>query len=180
MSERRVDGGDDDGGGVDGVDDDGRGLDGSGGEDDCLACALASGAQPLPGGRIHETSHWLVEHCVGPLGVGTLVVKPRRHVVHVADLTADEATEIGPLLHLAASVVTSLCDPEQVYVCLWSHAGAVPVHIHFVVQPATRADMNTYAGYGPSLQLAMFAHAPLPDPAAVEAFATAARPLFAR
>lgn len=27
---------------------------------------------------IHETTHWLVEHCVGPLGLGTLIVKPRR------------------------------------------------------------------------------------------------------
>jgi hypothetical protein len=44
--------------------------------DGCLACDLAEGRLPLPGGRIHETTHWLVEHCVGPLAVGTLIVKP--------------------------------------------------------------------------------------------------------
>lgn len=38
----------------------------------CTACDLAAGTLPLPGGRIHETTHWLVEHCVGPLGLGTL------------------------------------------------------------------------------------------------------------
>jgi hypothetical protein len=39
---------------------------------DCLACDLTSGALPLPGEVIFETSAWRVEHCVGPLGVGTL------------------------------------------------------------------------------------------------------------
>ena len=146
---------------------------------ECLACELASGARPLPGGRIHETAHWLVEHCIGPLGVGTLVVKPRRHVLHVADLTEDEAAELGPLLHRGSSVVSELCDPEQVYVCLWSHAGAVPVHIHFVVQPIVRADIDAFRVHGPALQLAMFDGAPLPDAAAVEAFADTARTLFA-
>jgi hypothetical protein len=65
----------------------------------CLACDLYDG----PGGVIHETPHWVVEHCVGPLGPGTLVVKPKRHVVHVADLSSEEADELGPLLRLERS-----------------------------------------------------------------------------
>ena len=44
--------------------------------DGCLACDLIPGVRELPGGRIRTTGHWVVEHCVGPLGVGTLVVKP--------------------------------------------------------------------------------------------------------
>ncbi len=51
----------------------------------CLACELADGRRPLPGGRIDDTAHWLVDHCVGPLGVGTLVVRPKRHVLPVSD-----------------------------------------------------------------------------------------------
>ena len=31
----------------------------------CLACDLTAGRLPLPGGRIHETDYWIVEHCVG-------------------------------------------------------------------------------------------------------------------
>ena len=91
----------------------------------CIACDLADGRLPLPGGRVHETPRWLVEHCIGPLGVGTLIVKPRRHIVHVADLDDKEATELGPLLRTIAAIVTDLTDPEQVYVTLWSHADAV-------------------------------------------------------
>ena len=146
----------------------------------CLACDLAAGRIPLPGGVIHETSHWLVEHCVGPLGVGTLLVKPKRHVTRVSQLEADEAAELGPLLHRAAAVVDELVAPEQVYTCLWSHAGGVPVHIHYVVQPATRALMDEHESYGPKLQLAMFERGELPRDDEVETFADRARAAFAR
>jgi hypothetical protein len=42
----------------------------------CLACDLIAGRIELPGGVIAATKHWRLEHCVGPLGVGTLIVKP--------------------------------------------------------------------------------------------------------
>jgi diadenosine tetraphosphate (Ap4A) HIT family hydrolase len=107
---------------------------------------------------IANTGLWLVEHTVGPLGVGTLIVKPVRHVLHVADLTAEESAELGALLHRTTSVVTELLQPEQVYVCPWSHADGVPGHIHFVVQPVSRELMGRYSGppFGPMLQVAMF------------------------
>lgn len=105
----------------------------------CLACDLAAGRRELPGGRIHETDHWLVEHCVGPLGIGTLIVKPRRQVVHVRELSAPEAAELGPLLRRVAAVIAELARPEQVYVGLWSHAGGRPVHVHWVVPARDQA-----------------------------------------
>lgn len=135
---------------------------------DCLACRLTAGTEPLPGGRVHETAKWVVEHCVGPLGLGTLVVKPIRHVVHIADLTAEESEELGPLLRRAGSAVSATMKPEQVYVCLWSHSGAVPGHIHFVVQPALADDLRRYDAHGPALQMAMFNAGALPDEAAVD------------
>src|SRR5919201_6279631 len=91
--------------------------------------------ETAPGGCIHETEHWFVDHCIGPLGVGTLIVKPKRHVTAVAELNDAEARELGPLLQQAAAVVSELEHPEQVYVTLWSHLDAVPRHNHFVVQP---------------------------------------------
>ena len=133
----------------------------------------------MPGGIILDTGRWLVEHCVGPLGVGTLIVKPRRHVLHVWKLEEAEARELGPLLQRTSAAVAELVSPEQVYVCLWSHAGGKPVHIHFVVQPVTRADMDSLGAYGPGLQLAMFERGEQPDPAAVEAFAERCRAVLA-
>ncbi len=128
-----------------------------------------------PDGLIHETTGWVVDHCVGPLGIGTLIVRPKRHVVHVADLGEDEAAELGPLLRQTTAVVTELVRPEQVYVTLWSHAGGAPGHIHFVVQPVTRAQMEEHGTYGLHLQVAMFDRREAPDPAAIAEFAARAR-----
>jgi diadenosine tetraphosphate (Ap4A) HIT family hydrolase len=144
----------------------------------CLACDLAEGRVPLPGGVIHETFHWFVEHTVGPLGVGTLILKPKRHVKRVSELSDDEAAELGPLLLRSAAVVDELLNPEQVYTCLWSHAGGTPVHIHYLIFPATRELMDEHGDYGPHLQVAMFDAGITPPEAEVEAFANQARAAF--
>ena len=147
---------------------------------DCEACALIDGTMPLVGGVIHARDGWLVEHCIGPLGLGTLIVKPRRHVTAVADLTDDEADALGPLLRDASAVARELVDAEQVYNCLWSHAGGEPVHIHYVVQPMTRELMDAHASWGPVAQVAMFAAQDYPAAAAIERVCVDARERFAR
>ena len=143
-----------------------------------MACELADGRRPLPGGLIHRTNHWLVEHCIGPLGLGTLIVKPARHATSVADLTDDEAAELGPLLRLASAVAARLVAAEQVYNCLWSHAGGQPVHIHYVVQPVTKEQMAAFDAHGPALQVAMFTDGDPPAAADVERVAGEARRAF--
>jgi ATP adenylyltransferase len=144
----------------------------------CLACDLTAGRLPLPGGCIHATDRWIVEHCLGPLGVGALLVKPRRHVVAVGELRDDEAAGLGPLLVRTAAVVDELVRPEQVYVGLWSHAGRTRVHIHFVVQPVVTEAIDAIGSYGPALVTGMFERGELPEPAAVEAFSDLARAEF--
>jgi diadenosine tetraphosphate (Ap4A) HIT family hydrolase len=147
---------------------------------DCVACELSSGDRDLPGGLICRTRFWLVEHCVGPLGLGTLIVKPERHVTSVADLSETEAAELGPLLRRTSSVASEIVEADQVYNCLWSHAGGVPVHIHYVVQPVTKSQMSEFGAHGPNLQVQMFAHGVLPNPVDVEQIAALARVHFAR
>lgn len=144
----------------------------------CLACELTAGVRSLPGGLIFETGRWRVEHCVGPLGLGTLIVKPLRHVTSVADLDEAEGTELGPLLRRASIVAGRLVDAEQVYNCLWSHAGGVPTHIHYVVQPVTAEQMSEFGAHGPDLQVAMFARNDVPADPAVELIAERARRHF--
>jgi diadenosine tetraphosphate (Ap4A) HIT family hydrolase len=142
---------------------------------DCLCCDLTSGRLTAPGGAIHDTRHWRVDHCIDSLGVGTLIVKPVRHVTSVGALEPDESAELGPLLQRVAQVVQELTEAEQVYVCLWSHAGGTATHIHFVVQPVTKEQMEKYGRYGPHLQQAMFAADELLDRNAAVALAAAAR-----
>jgi ATP adenylyltransferase len=149
-------------------------------ETSCYACDLSTGAGRLIGGLIGETSHWRVEHCQGPLGIGTLIVKPKRHCLHVWDLTPDESMELGPLLKAASTIVRNLKNPDQVYVCLWSHAGWQAVHIHFLVQPAWNSQKERYAYPGPTLQHEMFEANEALDEDAVWAFCEAARREFTR
>lgn len=130
----------------------------------CLACDLTAGRQPLPGGIILRADHWTVEHCIGPLGVGTLIVKPLRHVLRFADLTRDEAAEFGTLMQRVSEAVLAETGADQTYICEWSHAGFTPGHIHFVVQPAWNSQRERYALPGPFLQVAMFEeNAPLAE-----------------
>jgi diadenosine tetraphosphate (Ap4A) HIT family hydrolase len=136
---------------------------------DCLACRLASDQEPLPGGTILATPSWRVEHCIGPLGVGTLIVKPRRHVLELAELDEEEAAELGPLLRRVSAVVKQLTGCQQVYCCLWAHG---PVHLHFVVQPI---GPDLVGRVGPALQAAMFEAGDLPPRMAVEEFSARAR-----
>ena len=75
---------------------------------DCYACNLADGTENLIGGLIAETEHWRVEHCMGSLGIGTLIVKPKRHVLHIWELLESEAKEIGLILKKASSVVKAI------------------------------------------------------------------------
>jgi diadenosine tetraphosphate (Ap4A) HIT family hydrolase len=110
--------------------------------------------------------------------LGTLIVKPTRHVTAVADLDDSEALELGPLLQRASAVARDLVGAKQVYNCLWSHAGGEAVHIHYVVQPVTAEQMQTFGAHGPLLQVAMFDNAQLPDPAAVAHIAERARRRF--
>jgi diadenosine tetraphosphate (Ap4A) HIT family hydrolase len=143
----------------------------------CISCDLLAGRRPCPGGLIDETARWAVNHCVGPLGVGTLIVAPKRHVVHVWELEAEEAAELGPLLRRTTSAVATSFDPHQAYVSLWSHADNVPGHIHFVVQPVEASEDPGWRGA--NLQAAMFEAGELPDPAAMEAAADRVRAALA-
>ncbi|MGW0230928.1 HIT family protein [Actinopolymorpha singaporensis] len=112
----------------------------------CLGCDLLAGRRELPGGVIHQTDHWVVNHVVGPLNLGTLVVAPRRHMVAVAELSVEAAEELGRVLRDASRMVEALCEPEQVYVCQWSHGEPARKHLHFVVQPVTTDVVRAFGG----------------------------------
>ncbi|MGU3290878.1 hypothetical protein [Williamsia sp. M5A3_1d] len=133
----------------------------------------------LPGGRIAATENWVVEHCVGPLGLGTLIVKPLRHVIAVADLNDPETEELGPLLRRCSRIASELVSAEQVYNTLWSHAGAVPGHVHYVIQPVTRGQVQSTGVYGPALQMSMFTENAQPDDASITDICDTARRLWA-
>ena len=75
-------------------------------------------------------------------------------------------------------VAGQLVAAEQVYNCLWSHAGGVPVHSHYVVQPVTADLMDRHGSDGPVLQVAMFAEGDVPPDDRIQDVASRARAAF--
>jgi diadenosine tetraphosphate (Ap4A) HIT family hydrolase len=146
----------------------------------CLGCDLLAGRAALPGGIVHETESWVVNHVVGSMNLGTLVVSPRDHVVAVSDLADDAAAELGPLLRATARVVESLCHPEQTYVCLWSHGQTARRHLHIAVQPVTAEVMAKYGGLrSEQLQARMMSSGESSSVADIEEFCGHAKSEFA-
>lgn len=141
----------------------------------CMACDLTSGRMNLPGGEILRSESWVVEHCVGPLGVGTLILKPIRHCIGLWDLTDAEAAELGPLIRTSVSAIKFLTEADQVFTSLWSFSDGEPGHIHYVLQPVTKALRDSVGKSGPFIQTAMFEANEQPDPVAVEKFCDHAR-----
>jgi diadenosine tetraphosphate (Ap4A) HIT family hydrolase len=145
----------------------------------CLGCDLLAGRRDLPGGFVHQTASWVVNHVIGPMNLGTLVVGPREHVVAVSDLDDTAVAELGPVLRDTARVVEALCRPEQTYVSLWSHGAGTRKHLRIAVQPVTAAVVARYGGLrSEQLQARMLASGDDPDPADVERFCDQARELF--
>lgn len=145
----------------------------------CLGCDLLAGRRDLPGGVVYETKSWVVNHVVGPMNLGTLIVGPRGHIVAVADLDDTAVAELGPILRDTARVVETICQPEQTYVCLWSHGPDLRKHLHIAVQPVTAGVMARYGGLrSEQLQARMLASGDEPDVADVERFCERARQLF--
>jgi ATP adenylyltransferase len=113
------------------------------------------------------------------MNLGTLIVSPREHVVAVSDLGGRAAAELGPLLRDTAQVVERLCQPEQTYVCSWSHGASARKHLHIAVQPVTADVVARYGGLrSEQLQARMLASGDEPDVAEVVRFCEQARELF--
>lgn len=100
--------------------------------DGCFTCEVNAGTRPTPGGTIYSDELWVADHGIPPLMRGYLVLKPRRHVRDLADLTADEAVGLGIAAQRVTAAIRSALAPERIYVCAFVEA--VP-HLHFHLLP---------------------------------------------
>jgi diadenosine tetraphosphate (Ap4A) HIT family hydrolase len=100
---------------------------------DCLACQILTGQQTVPGGTIAENSWWVADHCIGPYGLGSVVIKPRNHRENLWDLSMAETASLGPFLQQMSEAIALAMEAERVYVSLW--VDQPPYHVHFVLQP---------------------------------------------
>ena len=100
---------------------------------DCMACQILAGVQQVPGGTIAETPCWVADHCVGPYGLGSVVVKTRTHRENLWDLSVAESAALGPFLQQMSEAIALAMQAERVYASLW--VDQPPYHVHFVLQP---------------------------------------------
>jgi diadenosine tetraphosphate (Ap4A) HIT family hydrolase len=100
---------------------------------DCLACQILAGITQVPGGIIAENPWWVADHCLGPYGLGSVVIKTRAHRENLWDLTSAEAAAMGPFMQQMSESITQALGAERVYASLW--VDQPPYHVHFVLQP---------------------------------------------
>lgn len=132
--------------------------------DGCLACDATAGRVEVPGGRITETEHWLAEHCLGPFGVGAVVVKTKQHVESLWELPDDATEELGPFLRRISGAIVTGLGAERAYLTMW--VDKPPLHVHIVVYPRWPADERR----GPDVDRALReAGPPAPEAAAAAA-----------
>jgi diadenosine tetraphosphate (Ap4A) HIT family hydrolase len=126
------------------------------GHHECLLCEkYRGGAYPAyggyndpPGGYVVDDEHWRVSHGPTPYWpAGTLLVEAKRHFLDYADMTADEAAAIGPLIQGlvgplrestgAARVHVFSCmeGTEHFHVWLVPRTGAVSSGRAFIANP---------------------------------------------
>src|SRR5437879_12928095 len=99
----------------------------------CMACDANAGRLTAPGGVIYDDGLWRVEHALTPaLLRGWLIVKPRRHVEHLAELPLDEASALGPLIQRVCGPLQRALAAERVCVC---SLGELVNHVHVHVLP---------------------------------------------
>jgi diadenosine tetraphosphate (Ap4A) HIT family hydrolase len=106
---------------------------------ECFICAKHRAIDSLPGGALLADDHAVVSHLPleTPEGsaesvyLGYLFVEPRRHVLELGALDADEAASVGRLVARASSALQTSEGAEHVYLAVIGH-GVKHLHVHLL------------------------------------------------
>jgi diadenosine tetraphosphate (Ap4A) HIT family hydrolase len=101
----------------------------------CNACAEIAGEVSAPGEAILDDGLWFVSHHTGPYtDPGELIIKTRRHCESLAELTAEEAAALGPLLRAAVGALERVVAAERIYAVSFNERVR---HLHFLLLART-------------------------------------------
>jgi diadenosine tetraphosphate (Ap4A) HIT family hydrolase len=109
---------------------------------DCYSCRQDEHLDTAPvRERIGLDGHWRVAHVIDSALPGWLVLVPRRHVTALADLTDDEAADLGHWQVRASRALTAVTGCVKTYVVLFAEAeGFSHVHFHIIPRMADQPD----------------------------------------
>ena len=128
----------------------------------CSLVARRDAGEAPPWDRILRTEHWDVVHAFGTSLEGWLVLVVRRHLTAVADLSDDEAAELGPMIKRVSAAMQEVLDCDKTYVVQFAEHPAHPhVHVHVIPRPRDLPDQHQ----GPRV----FSRLGVPDDQAVPA-----------
>jgi diadenosine tetraphosphate (Ap4A) HIT family hydrolase len=83
--------------------------------------------------RIFDNGVWRVAHAFSSALPGWMVVVPRRHVLSLSELTAREATSLGPVLAGLSRALERELGARKAYVVFFAEAeGFAHLHLHVI------------------------------------------------
>lgn len=86
-----------------------------------------------PWDQIRRTASWDIVHAFGTSIEGWIVLVVRRHITAVADMTDDEAAELGPLVREVSRALHQVVGCDKTYVVQFAeHRDHPHVHVHVI------------------------------------------------
>jgi len=106
----------------------------------CATCARAAardtGSAP-DWDCIVRSAHWDLVHAYDSRLLGWMVLAARRHITSVAELTTDEATELGLAVRDVSLALTTVMGAAKTYIVQFAeHPNHPHVHVHVVARLA--------------------------------------------
>ena len=98
----------------------------------CIACDEVSGIEASVGGVIYQDEWWFVSQNKSSVVSGNLILKTKRHVEHLGELSRSEAAGLGELIRKVCLALTRVVKPAKVYVASY---GEEVKHVHFFITP---------------------------------------------
>jgi diadenosine tetraphosphate (Ap4A) HIT family hydrolase len=110
---------------------------------DCTTCDLLAGRDAgtaPPWDSIVRYRRWDVVHAFGTSLPGWLVLVTRRHLTAVADLSDEEAAELGPLAKAVSAALAEVVGCAKTYLVQFAEAADHPhVHVHVIPRQPDQA-----------------------------------------
>jgi histidine triad (HIT) family protein len=101
---------------------------------DCIFCKIVAGQ--IPANKVYEDEQVLAFHDIQPKAPVHVLVIPKKHLVSVNDLHADDSAMLGHLFAAVQQVAAATGVAETGYRTLTNtgkNAGQVVPHLHFHV-----------------------------------------------
>lgn len=106
--------------------------------DGCYPCSQQAQTGGLaPREDVIHTDHWRVAHAFNSTLPGWLVLLPTRHVTAFAQLSAEAAAELGPLIRELSLALEEVTGCVKTYAMQFAEAdGFAHLHVHLVPRAA--------------------------------------------